>query len=667
MIRMLSDVISSKQMRFIGSKGLLVDKIKEVIEENIHDRSKSLCDIFSGTSSVSRYFKNDYRIISNDIMYFSYVLQLATIQNNKMPQFKGLKKIGIDDPLNYLENIDISNINFQDNKFFMSNNYAPTEECSRMYLTKENANRIDFIRVQIDEWKNEKLIEPNEYYYILACLIESVPFVSNISGTYGAYLKHWDKRALNKIELQRLDIIDNKKRNVCHNKDANKLIKEIKGDILYLDPPYNSRQYVPNYHLLETLALNDYPEIKGVTGLRNYDDKKSKYCIKKDVKDAFEHLIKEAEFKHIIISYSTDGLMSIEEIEEILKKYCNADTYKLYKIPYRKYKSKHEQEDNKLYELIFYIRKSDSIQRIYDRNINIEYKVYKYKSKSRKEKYIKSPLNYIGGKHKLLDQIIPHFPNEIDTFIDLFTGGLNVGINIKANKIIANDYNYFIIDIFKEFRNRDKKEVIDHIEGRINEFNLSKSNEEGFKKFREFYNSNQNPLDLYTLVCYSFNYQFRFNNDLEYNNPFGRERSQFSQALKEKLSLFIDELQRKEIEISCEDYTKFKNFKFKSNDFVYCDPPYLITTGSYNDGNRGFKTWGESEEIELLKFLDHLNNNNIKFALSNVLEHKGQSNDILKEWSKNYKIIDLNYDYANSSYNTSNNKGNSREVLIINY
>ena len=282
-------------------------------------------------------------------------------------------------------------------------------------------------------------------------------------------------------------------------------------------------------------------------------------------------------------------------------------------------------------------------------------------------KLIKSPMNYIGGKYKLLPQILPLFPKNINTFVDMFCGGLNVGINVRANKIIANDYNHFIIDIFKEFKEKSKEEVLKHIEGRIKEYKLSKTNEEGFIKFREFYNNNKTPLDLYTLVCFSYNYQYRFNNKLDYNNPFGRNRSQFSEALKKKLEIFLDELKEKDIKITCQDYINFYDYEYEKDVFVYCDPPYLITTGSYNDGNRGFKNWGEKEEKELLEFLDNLNSLNVKFALSNVLEHKGLENNILKEWTKKYNIHYLNYSYNNCNYHSKNKNYKTIEVLITNY
>ena len=170
---------------------------------------------------------------------------------------------------------------------------------------------------------------------------------------------------------------------------------------------------------------------------------------------------------------------------------------------------------------------------------------------------------------------------------------------------------------------------------------------------------------MYTLTCYSFNYQFRFNNNREYNNPFGRNRSQFSENMKNNLILFSEKLKNMNIKFLSKEFDKVSIENLGKDDFIYCDPPYLITTGSYNDGNRGFKDWKEEEEIKLYNFLDKANEKNIKFALSNVIEHKGKENTLLKEWSKKYKVIYLDNDYSNSSYNTK--KGKSKEVLIINY
>ena len=660
-------------MRFIGNKTNLLNDIAQVIKENCDGTEKVFCDIFSGTASVARFFKNRYKIISNDLLYFSYVLQKGTIENNEIPSFKKLEdRLNIHDVFDYLENIDIKQEKF--NKFIYEN-YSPNKKCERMYLTSENALRIDFIRNKIEEWRNKELINKNEYYYLLAALIEGVPFVSNITGTYGAYLKQWDKRAFKKFEMIRLNVIDNNVKNQCYNKNSNDLIQEISGDILYLDPPYNERQYLPNYHLLETIARYDNPEIKGKTGIREYNSEKSNYCIKNKVYSEMEELIKNAKFKHIIVSYNQDGLLSKNDIETILKKYGNKETYKLYEIPYKQYQNKLTKKLDIHYEYLFYISKTSKLQKekIYFNlpitdlmMVNEESEKYEYSTDVvSRRKFLKSPLNYVGGKYKLLPQLLEYFPKEINTFVDMFSGGFNVGINVDSKKTICNDINSFIIDLYKELYKEPINNVLGHIQNRIDEYGLSKENEEGFKKFRIYYNKTKNPIDLYTLSCYSFNYQFRFNNDKEYNNPFGRNRSQFSENMRNNLILFTEKLKNMNIEFSSEQFDKLNLEDLTDKDFVYCDPPYLITTGSYNDGNRGFKDWKEEEELKLYDMLDNLNDKHIKFALSNVIEHKGKENKLLKEWSKKYKVIYLTSDYSNSSYNTKRDK--SIEVLIVNY
>ncbi len=343
-------------MRFIGRKTLLLDNIHEVILEHAPD-AKTFCDIFSGSGTVARYFKQWYEVSSNDLLYFSYVLQKATVENDNLPTFDKLSQtLNINDPITYLNSLELQEMEYlaQEKRFFQ-NTYAPIG--NRMYLNNENALRIDYIRILIETWYQNHLLNENEYYYLLACLIEGIPFVSNISGTYGAYHKTWDKRTYKKFELIRLDVISNRKNNKCFNQDGNELIHALQGDVLYIDPPYNSRQYLPNYHLLETAALYDYPIAKGVTGQRNYDNKKSDFCIKNKVLSSFEDLIKNAHFKHIILSYSTDGLMTLSDIETIMKKYGLPATFKIYWIPYRRYKSRPQKEKNTLKEMLVYIQK----------------------------------------------------------------------------------------------------------------------------------------------------------------------------------------------------------------------------------------------------------------------------------------------------------------------
>lgn len=645
-------------MRFIGCKTNLLSEISRVIQENCDNTDKIFCDIFSGTGAVSRYFKPKYNIISNDMMYFSHILTAATIEINQMPEFKRLKEEGITDPLNFLEIAPTKASNYG----YVAETFSPLGKAGRMYFNEENAERIDFIRDTIELWKQRDWINQSEYKYLLACLIEGIPFVSNITGTYGAYLKKWDKRALKHFELQRLEIYDNKQRNICYNEDANDLIRKISGDILYIDPPYNDRQYLPNYHVLETIAKNDKPNVYGVTGIRDYSGQKSKYCMKAQVYDAFKDLLSNADFKHIIISYSNDGLLTQEQIVELLKSICVANTVKVYKIGYSRYKSKIQTEHEQHFEYLFYARKKESII------VGEPVAVPKSTIVTGRKKYIKSPMNYIGGKYKLLPQLIELFPKTIDTFVDLFAGSFTVTANVKANNYICNDINYKVVEMVRTLCYADIEVVLARIHAKIKEYGLSKINAEGYKRFREFYNLNNNPIDLFTLSCFSFNYQFRFNNQLEYNNPFGRNRSQYSVVTEKNLINFVEEMKQRQIEFYSRDFRLLSTDRFGSNDFIYCDPPYLITTGSYNDGNRGFKDWKEQEENDLLEWLDKSNLQGAKFALSNMFSHLGKNNELLIEWSKKYNVHYIDSNYSNCNYQLKDKtNSDSVEVLITNY
>lgn len=300
-------------------------------------------------------------------------------------------------------------------------------------------------------------------------------------------------------------------------------------------------------------------------------------------------------------------------------------------------------------------------------------------------RYIKSPLNYTGGKHKLLPQILPLFPSEIGTFVDLFCGGANVGINVSAEKHIYNDSNQSLIGLYKVFKELDYYIVQDRIEKIISYFGLSNSNKLGYSYYgcesgsglgkynkepymnlRRYFN-NLNKRDeeyyllLFTLIVFSFNNQIRFNGKGNFNLPVGKR--DFNSHIKRNLQDFIEAIHNQNCEFMSLDFLNMDISKLNNSDFVYCDPPYLITTASYNESNG----WLPSDEIRLLEYLDGLNSKGIKFALSNVTMHKGRMNDILISWADKYSTHYLNYNYINSSYHGKNIEEITKEVLITNY
>jgi DNA adenine methylase Dam len=208
-----------------------------------------------------------------------------------------------------------------------------------------------------------------------------------------------------------------------------------------------------------------------------------------------------------------------------------------------------------------------------------------------KNNYIKSPLNYTGGKYRLLPQILPLFPKNIGCFVDLFCGGLDVILNVEAQKIVANDICKPLIDLYNEMKIKGTDDVYNHIYSKIKLYSLSKTNKDGYLQLRNEYNKYKNPLDLYVLVCYCFNNMIRFNSKLEYNMPFGLNRSDFNSKLEKRLVLFLSKI--KNIDFVSKSFEEIKVEKLSNNDFVYVDPPYLISIASYNE-NGG---WNEGEVL----------------------------------------------------------------------
>ena len=305
---------------------------------------------------------------------------------------------------------------------------------------------------------------------------------------------------------------------------------------------------------------------------------------------------------------------------------------------------------------------------------------------------IQSPLNYTGGKFKLLPQILPLFPKNINTFVDLFCGGCNVGINIDCESVIYNDLDENLLYLYNTFKNLDKQSVFEWIFEIINTYGLSLVsnkgydyykcdsskglggyNKESFLRLRADFNEKKKKgnydyyyyVMLYVIIVYAFNNQIRFNSNGDFNLPFGK--SDFNKKMQQKLSDFIDKIKEQNCKFTCLDFRKFDIDTLKNNDFVYVDPPYLITCATYNEQGG----WSETDEKDLLHFLDSLNEKGLRFALSNVLRSKGKENTILIEWlDKNkdkYRTVSLNYSYSNSNYQTKDKTSNSEEVLIINY
>lgn len=306
--------------------------------------------------------------------------------------------------------------------------------------------------------------------------------------------------------------------------------------------------------------------------------------------------------------------------------------------------------------------------------------------------FIKSPINYTGNKYRILPQITKYFPKKINIFVDLFCGGATVGFNVNANHIILIDGNPKVINLLKTLACEDIKKIIKEIEANIKKYNLSyslkntyayyrqngyvvgnnglkKYNRDGFYKLRDDYNNLKNKnsfkanIMLYTLMVYGFNNDLRFNSDGNYNLPIGK--TDFNKNNYDKLVSYNERAKNISYEFICADFRSNEVKKIiDTADFIYCDPPYLITTAVYNE-NHG---WSEHEEIDLLSLLKYVSDNKKQFALSNVLKKVNKTNIILESWIKenNFNKHNIEYHYRSASYNKKNRDGKEEEVLITN-
>jgi len=309
-------------MNYIGSKNKLSSFIFETVTKVASsDLSQTVfCDLFAGTGIVGRTFKPHVKqIIANDVEFYSYVLNRNYIGNHL--EFKS------EEILNELNVLKAK-------KGFVFQQYSEGGKAGRTYFTAKNGQKIDAIRTQIENWKKVSKINENEYYFLLASLLESADKVANTASVYGAYLKHIKASAAKKLELKPALFQQTKNSHQVFQEDSNSLIKNIEGDILYLDPPYNARQYGANYHMLNTIAKYDTFVPKGKTGLRTYY--KSDYCRKNEVLDTFTQLIDDAQFRYIFLSYNNEGLLSQAEIEKVMKRF---GTYGLETKNYQRFKA----------------------------------------------------------------------------------------------------------------------------------------------------------------------------------------------------------------------------------------------------------------------------------------------------------------------------------------
>mgnify|MGYP001189976846 CR=1 FL=1 len=345
--------------RYIGNKTKLlpyiIDKTKELIGNN-----GVVADIMAGTGSVALEFKrHGYSVIASDIMTYSYHHLVVNLLLKESPEFAGINYLLLGNKTPYEEVVDYLN-SLPPKKGFFFNEFSPggmpKNGCDpRKYFTPENAAKIDAIREQINRWIDLGEITELEASLLKHTLIMAVNRVANISGTYGYFLSEFRENALERIKLTTVQFDESE--NVNHTilqGFAEDLAEKITADLCYIDPPYMKRQYAANYHILETIARGDFPDAIGKSGLRNWWDQHSKLCTKTKGLDSFRSIISKMNCDVFLVSYSEDGLFSLEQLVECFSEFGRVNVEY---IDYKRFRSNNSPLPKKLKEYLITIQK----------------------------------------------------------------------------------------------------------------------------------------------------------------------------------------------------------------------------------------------------------------------------------------------------------------------
>ncbi len=641
-------LFSINNRRYLGNKFRITGFIREIVDEHCTGVN-SFADIFSGTGSVSYAFR-DKKLVLNDFLYSNYLANLAWFSSEHFDYDKLTDLIASYNALECNE----------DN--YMSENFSDT------YFSRSNCRKIGAIREDIERRYRKGEVNMREKAILVTSLLYAMDRIAATCGHYDAWREHADLGAPLEMRMLNVDEMNNAG-NEIFSEDSNALVRRIKSDVVYIDPPYNSRQYSDAYHLLENVARWEKPEVSGKARKMDRKGIKSLYSTSQ-AEEAFRDLIANIDARYILLSYNnmhekgdkrSNAKISDATIMNALSKRGEVEVFSTSHRAFSAGKSHIEGNE----ERVFFCRIGEK--------------------KKKREGYIESPLNYVGGKGRILKELLSAFPAEIDTFVDLFSGGCTVGVNAPCRRVIFNDSDPRLVSLLREMRRSDKDVFISDIFSVISTYGLSRSdtygyayygadsskglgdvNRDGYLRLRHDFNTlslseHMRAVMLYVLIIYGFNNQIRFNDDGAFNLPVGKR--DFNLKMQEKLSSFIDRI--KELEALFLD-SDFRTVEIPDGSFVYADPPYLVTTATYNEKHG----WTESDETSLHEILESLTERGIRFALSNTLRSRGKENTFLLSWldrHPEYRVIHVDRSYANSNYHIKDRNAESDEVIILNY
>ena len=631
--------------RYIGCKQKLLDWIFEQIHMKARG-CKSLFDVFSGTGVVAERALGMFkRVIVNDLLYSNQIIYEGFFGNGEAQEEKLIRLVH--------EYNEIDPTGIDDNWF--SDNYGGK------YFENSLAKLIGYIRQSIDDRRGE--LTSKERAVLLTSLIYSIDSHANTCGHFEAYIKKpIPKRdfKFGLIEYGSFPAVE------IYRQDSNALASRVEADVAYIDPPYNSRQYSRFYHVYETLVKWDKPALHGEA--RKPDpENMSDYC-RNSALVAFTNLIRRLRCRYLFVSYnntyfskskSSENKISLEQLQSALEKVGRTSVFT----------HKHG---------FFNAGKTD-----FD-----DHREYLFVTEKviRGNGYLRSPFFYVGDKYKLLPSIVPAFPTDIDRFVEPFVGGGSVFMNVPAKSYLLNDIDGNMIALHRHLCEQSKRgeEWFRELDALMVHYGLSRSyredvvpdklkkenvktyfarfNKEGFSRLRADYNASdrvgKGALDrLYLLLIFGFNRMLRYNSRGDFNLPVGNV--DFNVNVEDAIRDYFSCVQEGDIRFTSMEFEKFLyGLTLSKRDFVYCDPPYLITESEYN------KIWHEEDDCRLMAALDRLNEQGFRFAVSNVTHYRGRINDRFLAWSRKYRTVPVKSNYINYH---DNSEKLINEVLVINY
>lgn len=626
--------VSIENRKYLGSNRKILPYIKKVVEENCSEIA-SFFEPFAGIGIVSNMFNSEgCSIVINDNLFSNYVIYSAFFGSEHIDEEK-LKNI-----VEIYNNLDGNNL--EDNYFAI--NFSNT------YFNRINCRKIDYIRQDIENMYDSKSINSREKCYLLTSLIYACDKIANICSHYDTYRK--DAVLDKNLVLPVLDLPNRKVNlnNTILNLDANSIAGKISADLVYLDPPTSHRQYIDMYHFLENLACYKKPEVFGNSKKMEREYLKSAYSTSQ-ARIYLDKLVSNLKAKYILFHYrkpknnDKSSTISYRDLIDILS---SRGAIKSFKLPV----------DSSSYDEMLILCSIDQ-KRIFEESLIPEdYDIG----------LVKSPINYVSGQYHQLNEILDVLPSKINCFVDLFAGGFNIGINVKAENIIYNDKDFYLVKLIQLINRYQYLDVISKIESLIAKYGLSntyknghgfykeklsKFNQLGFEKMRSDFNKMINCDEKYflllTLSIFSYNNLIRFSKKGEYNSGVGN--SDFNKIIRRNIKKFSLMLKQKNIVFYNRD---FRDVEIDSLDcFVYIDPPYYFTKHQLENS-----TFKEDDELDLYSYMERLNLAGIKFAFSSCLNYKGKENSLLKAFIDKNK---LNVHYLSKS------KKNQTDVIVTNY